>query len=305
MLLKPEYVVTVVLVLITSVATQTPQSPVQTAGAPTVDVRRDWGSGKYIIRYRVGNEDREHVFIPSTLISAKIRTDVTFDPQRNVFVYRYRVANTEGAVQQLHQVSIPAIRMSSIVETPSGWEPLATAQVGRIAWYMKPVGGVKVGVAPGSFQDGFVLESTNLPGASQARCTGNAPFPSVAADTPDEVKSRIMELVRTDFSVVDVLSPTIPAGLNEPELNPASFVARIQGAYGWPLTRSKHRHASEINQHLARAVSVFQSDKPDRAVADVKAIYPLLHAAGEDEWSGNLGDGLGLALDYAGRRYRW
>lgn len=177
--------------------------------------------------------------------------------------------------------------------------------VGLLGWYRIPVGDARIGIPPGSSQDGFAVESTSVPGASQARCLGNAPFPSVTADTPDEVKKKIMEIERTDFLLVNVLAPVIPSAVNEPELPAGVFVARIQNSYGWPLTRSKHRRASEINERLARAVSGLQTDKPEQGVTEVKAVYPLLRDPGDDAWSKTLSDGLRLALEYAGRRYGW
>jgi hypothetical protein len=293
-------------VAITGVAAGREARQGQPQGSGTViQVHRNGPNGSYLIRYRVGDVDREYVFEPATLIAPAVTTEVTLDGQASRFTYRYRVANHENAVQQMHSISISAITPSRVAGTPPGWEELPLSKIGRIAWYMKPVGEAKLGIPAGAFQDGFVIESESLPGPAEARCAGNAPFPTVTPDIPDEVKNRISELVRTNYLVVNVLAPVIASGLNEPELDAATFLSRIRAAYEAGLIRSKHRHAAEINAALGRVVVAAQSATPDRRPTELEAVQVLLRDAGEDEWSKTVSDGLSLALSYAGKRYRW
>ena len=268
----------------------------------TPGVRKDLRDGSYIVSYVLNGEPKEYRFTPATLTKPSIQSRVAFDAPANAFSYDYTLSNGQTAAQELHSIDLRVAAPAAVRSTPAGWETVSAAASGKILWYLRTTDGRRRGIVPGASQDGFRLESPNLPGPVEARAMGNVGPPSFPTDMPPALLQRLDHLIRTDYIVVNVLSPVVPRGDNEPELTPEVLVARIRGAYDSAILRSKHPRAVALSAALERLVGqVAGADQNGRRAA-IQGLRGLTSGAGGDSWAQTLGAGLQLALDHVASR---
>jgi hypothetical protein len=251
---------------------------------------------------------QEYRFIPATRVAPTVRTTVAFDETSGMFRYSYDVTNGPRAVQELHRVSISALNGSIVASTPDAWEALPLERVGRVSWYMRTTGSGRRGIPAGASESGFAIDSENLPGPSQARCTGNAPSPLFPGNVPPGRELQFARLLTSNFVAANVLAPTIPSGTSAPQLGAAALLKRITLAYQSAVSRSKHKHRLRIARmfdgvikDLAAAEGTnerkVRAARLTRGSAGIAAIKQLAEDPGADAWASTLGQGLTLALN--------
>jgi hypothetical protein len=264
--------------------------------------------GNYVVQYVVEGTKRELVFEPATKLKAYIQSEVTARSPHTRYGYRYTVANGDDSQQQLHSMSIGGtftVPSSEVASGPEGWEADIIQATGRVAWHKVPTSWTLEGISPGRSLSGFAVVSSMLPAPGQARVRGNVWAPRVSSDVPTEVIAQLDPLLKQDYLVVPVLAPLIPAGANEPELTPATFVSRIRGHYEAELYRSGRPNGASIDRRLREAVQAFDTGSESRGRAELSAARALAAVEFPDAWHTTLGRGLTLAIDHVFWRFEW
>lgn len=281
-------------------------APTQSAGSSVTMSRNS--DGNYVIQYVVDGTKHELVFEPATKLKAYIQSEVTPRSQRTRYEYRYTATNGDDSQQQLSSMSIGAtltVPSSETASGPEGWETDIIPATGRVAWYRRAIGWTLEGILPARSLSGFAVVSTMLPAPGQARVRGNVWAPQVSSEPPAEVMAQLELLLKQDYLVVPVLAPLIFAGVNEPELTPAIFIARIRGHYQYELYRSGRPNGASIDQRLGEAIHALDTGSEERGREELRAAWALAAVEFPDLWQTTIGRGLTLAIAHVFRRFEW
>jgi len=169
------------------------------------------------------------IFEPGTKVDPKVICTVTFDTSRGIFQYRYEVENGKDGKQTLTRFLVEFGTDQAIGKTESSsWRATRQTEVrnealvsaNRWGWS----GSGRRGIPPGSSQNGFVLESPDLPGIASSYSRGGAPilaFPDEGPLNFDLVnKIARLRVFPADHVLRNTLAPFPPPK----DLPPVGFV---------------------------------------------------------------------------------
>ena len=218
------------------------------AGTDKDTVRWDDRSGQWV--YTLFNpadlsRSKEVRYTPRTLIEPVVKSSIRWD--KNLFEYRYRIANGTGARQPISDISVaapkwdaeaikhaplrpgmtgPEIMATSDAEieaekafvvktlySPNKWKPfLNVNRPTRVVfgWLVNYEQGY-AGIAPRSAQSGFSVLRTELPGAGWIELQGDTPDIYEAATLPRSgaVADQVAQVLAEDSVFVAAMVPAI------------------------------------------------------------------------------------------------
>lgn len=224
----------------------------------------DPNSGDYHIYYRsVYDGDLvEVVFVPATKIDPTVKSKFKINDRNNV-LYRYKVRNGEKSKQSLVTLVLNATSVQNNSQVaPAGWDGSAVPDDGGagyiVGWSYDDLASETAGLRPGRSQNGFGIESRDLPGIVSMRLNGNTPiqgFPDSGPDPESTVGKQFNELHSRDFVTRSAAAPRIPTG--QP-FDPTLTLAGIQ----------KHLNQVLVSMKLVDPVFAAQLDLGLQAAID-------------------------------------
>ena len=176
-------------------------------------------NGDYLITYMSSEEGKliQVRYVPPNKINPWLKSSF-IDADNNTIVYRYQVANRQGA--QLSIVGLLFDSLSSInvvinqpastsVVKPNSWGGLARRDISdklRVFW----IASNNAKIPPNNSQSGFGFSSNDLPGVADAKLSGNSLSPSFMGDPDIEITAMYDQLVKeTSFVSLNSAVPTI------------------------------------------------------------------------------------------------
>lgn len=104
-----------------------------------------------------------YAFVPSTLFSMKVTSDVAYDRASHLFNYKYSVENAAGSQQDIKDVGISYDVEDQVnAQGPTDWEPTPHfANQNLFVWYY--TGDLEHPIPPGTRKGGFSFQSKGLP----------------------------------------------------------------------------------------------------------------------------------------------
>lgn len=197
----------------------------QTHQFPTV--YKDWRegvilnpqTGDYTVTYKQDDMFYEVVFVPATKINPVLKSKFKMTKDGSVTSYNYSLKNETKSVQPIHalRTEITNINANSLM-SPEGWRGNVVPNLQRTglpvrlnwSYLANQVAG---GLPPGKKQNGFRLDSNDLPGITIMRIEGAAPTTLWLGSVPDvdtPVGAQILQLTSNNYVPRPVAVPLIP-----------------------------------------------------------------------------------------------
>ena len=267
-------------------------------------VTRDPVTGDYVVELLVGGSVRQLRYTPATKLQFRVRTKVEHAAGDRQYRYHFTFENDSRSQQELYSIALIGTMPAEIADTPPGWEPNHISSTGRLYWYRIVRGYGLEGIPAGSRLGGFTVTSEFLPGPAEIHGSGNVGAPEIPEGTPGEMIDALDDVMRRDYVVSPTIGPSIPAGLNEPELTPEVQLSRVRAAFGTALIRSRAPAALRVEQALGRATQAFEAGNAAEGRRYLQEARKESAAMTATPWLVELGDALRLNLDHIERRFR-
>jgi len=178
-------------------------------------------TGNYSIAYGAvdidGNEFIDEViFVPATKIAPVVKAKFTKNTGNNSILYSYNIRNRDIAKQAILGLYLPLNSVDTNSQrTPPSWiGTVSTNHVGGgqyVSWTYRRAQNPLAGLAPGTGQSGFGVESRDLPGVVNAELNGATPLIIFAGeiDPASEVGKQVNQLETNNFVLVPAAVPRI------------------------------------------------------------------------------------------------
>ncbi len=207
------------------------------------------------------------IFVPHTRIVPTVKSKVA-ETEKGMLRYSYRLTNGKDSKQNLRSINLLATHAASESQLiPKGWiggvVPNVITPEFIISWFLRGPRGS--GLSPGKSQSGFVYESVDLPGISEARLKGAAvpiksDSPGTSLPNPDsEATRKLEEFKAKDYVPRFVAAPKVP---NPVPLNAVAVLAGLQ----------QHLNTDLVSMKLVDPVFASQLDRALGAALDAERI---------------------------------
>jgi hypothetical protein len=261
-------------------------------------VAQDPKTGDYIVTYKQDGVFYEVTFYPRTKIDPALKSKVNLATGGYSVAYEYKLKSGTESRQNIHalRTEITSATAGSLVD-PEGWRGAAvtnfqsTGLPVRLNWANRGSG-----LAPGKSENGFRLESLDLPGIATMRVEGDVPTTTWIGNAPEidtPVGEKLSRLKRGDFVPRLAAIPRIS--------NPAPFNAAV---VLWGI----QKHVKDdmvsmqlidptllalIDRGLTQAIAAAQGGNTPSLLHEIKNLRQLLkqeHAdvdKDDDSWDGD------------------
>ncbi len=266
--------------------------PIQSA-AQEESIVLDPDTRDYIITYRSTydpNKFETVVFVPATKIDPTVKSKFK-QTESGTIKYRYKVKNGKNGRQPLIGVRFLATSADNTSQvTPNGWRGLIVSNIGgvgvRVNWSYRDLKEHTLnGLKPGRSQNGFSVDSKDLPGIGMIELNGDTPlqgFPDEGPDFRSEVGKKLVVLESNDFVPLNAAVPRIP--IPDP-FDAAAVLTSIQKHVKVDLVimgQIDSVFASQLDRLFDTAITAVNQGNLVAARSDIKALKQLLHEEHEE-----------------------
>ncbi len=258
----------------------------------------DSETGNYVITYKHAGLFKQSIFIPPNKIDPIVKSKYK-EAKNGEINYQYKVKNSKTSKQYIGSMDV---KVSSVIassfKTPKGWRKNVLPYLNNLSdltgWGFWEGKQATDGLAPGSSQNGFGFDSTDLPGVGLVRLRGATPVLEFDGYGPSQEISDKLEVIEQSPEVDSVKRPAAIPKIPVPDpFDAATVLTSLQEHVKEDLVRMDQVDlifASQLDRLFETAIAAVNQGNLVAAKSDIKELKRLLHEEHEGQEQENEDD---------------